>query len=100
MEKYPLVIGYRIALANLLLRADRYRDAIVAFKVLQIENKLKEAHLGLGKAYKGLGEVQAALDAFLNGAAVDPGDAGLCLSRVFSTCRLENTPWLSSLTVL
>tara|TARA_B100000749_G_scaffold122825_1_gene93796 strand:- start:35056 stop:37992 length:2937 start_codon:yes stop_codon:yes gene_type:complete len=75
VEKYPLIIEYRMALANILLKAERYGDASQAFyNVIQIENKIKDAHLGLGKALKAQSDFQGALDSFLNGAAIDPSD--------------------------
>ncbi len=71
----PLTLGYRLALGDVMLEDERYSQAEGVYRqVSQIQERSKEAFLGLGRALKSQGKFNQALGAFLKAAILDPSD--------------------------
>ena len=76
VSSYPLVTEYRLALANVLANDERFDQAEAVFKqVIKIEEKPKEALLGLAQIQKSEGRAKEALESLLQAAVMDPADA-------------------------
>lgn len=72
---YPLVSDYRLALGDLYLKDQNYKDAKTLFEqVIRMEDKPKEALLHLGDAEKADQKFEEAFSAYLKAAALDPSD--------------------------
>lgn len=76
VSSYPLVGEYRLALAQVLLRDERFDQAEAVFsQVIKIKEKPKEALLGLAQIQKMEGRAKEALESLLQAAVMDPADA-------------------------
>ena len=76
LGKEPGSEGYRLTLANLLLRAGNYDEATAQFQILLNRNRNSEQlYLGLGEAQAQLGDVRDALAAFESARRLAPSDA-------------------------
>jgi tetratricopeptide (TPR) repeat protein len=59
-----------------------YQEAIIAFRAaIEINPRSAEAHLGLGRAYAGLGEFGSAIDALDRAVELDPASAEAMVER-------------------
>lgn len=76
VSSYPLVGEYRLALAKVLAQDERYEQAETVFRqILKLEDKPKEALLGLAQIQKSQGQAKEALESLLRAAVIDPADA-------------------------
>lgn len=74
---YPYVLEYRLALAEIYLKEERFNDALGAFnEALSIskEKPNKRAVMGRGRTLAALGRNTDALEDFLQAAVLDPSD--------------------------
>jgi tetratricopeptide (TPR) repeat protein len=75
---YPYVIEYRVALAEIYTKDERWQEALDAYSEARSvlgARPDKRVFLGRGKALQALGRNSDALDSFLQAAIVDPSDA-------------------------
>ncbi|HAG91487.1 MAG TPA: hypothetical protein DCL41_06430 [Bdellovibrionales bacterium] len=76
VASYPLVVEYRQALAEVLFEDERFDQSETVFRqVLKIEDKPKDALIGLAKLQKAEGRAKEALESLLEAAVMDPADA-------------------------
>ena len=76
INTYPTEITYRMSLARIYRKEDRFFEAIETLKgVLAAEPNNKEAAILMGQMYQGLKQNREALDAFLMAVTIDPSDA-------------------------
>lgn len=76
IKKYSYSIEFKLALAEILMGEDRYRQAIEVLEQVQTSDaKNKKALLFLGTSHKAMGTYDKALSYFLNAAIIDPTDA-------------------------
>ncbi|NCN40597.1 tetratricopeptide repeat protein [bacterium] len=76
VSSYPLVTEYRQALAKVLFEDERFDQAEKIYRqILKIEEKPKEALIGLAKIQKAEGKAKEALESLLEAAVMDPADA-------------------------
>lgn len=74
-KNYPYVSEYRIFLAKMYLKYQRYENAQVLFEqYIRSEPKPKQGYLGLGRVYKFRSQLRDAQDQFLRAALLDPSD--------------------------
>lgn len=75
IRSFPVIIEYRIALADVFMEEERYNEALAVYKdVLRFKKKTKKAYMGLGAVYKAIGDAQSALNALLKASIIDPSD--------------------------
>lgn len=76
INNYSQVNEYRLALGNMLLNDERFQQAEEVFRqVIKLQEKPKEAYVGLAKVLKAEGNMSEALDLLLKAAVLDPADA-------------------------
>lgn len=76
VSSYPLVKEYRLSLAQLLTEDERFDQAESVFnQIIKMEDKPKEALLGLASIQKLEGRAKEALESLLQAAVMDPADA-------------------------
>lgn len=75
VKMFPVTMEYRLSLGEMLLADDRAHEAASVYRdILAINNKEKEAMLGLGKALRKLNQYADAQDVLLRAAVLDPAD--------------------------
>lgn len=75
ITSYPLVVEYRMALANLYLQDEKFAKAEeIIRQVLRIDERPKAAFLLLAKVKQQQGKLEAALDALTQASLLDPAD--------------------------
>ncbi|MBX9768452.1 MAG: tetratricopeptide repeat protein, partial [Bdellovibrionales bacterium] len=76
INTYPTEISYRMSLARIYRKEDRFFEAIETLKgILTAEANNKEAAVLMGQMYLGLKQNREALDTFLLAVTIDPSDA-------------------------
>lgn len=72
---YPLVIEYRMALANLYLQDERFaKSEEIVKQVLRIDERPKQAYLLLAKIKQQQGKLDSALESLTQASLLDPAD--------------------------
>lgn len=75
ISSYPLVIEYRMALANLYLQDDKYaKSEEIVKQILRIDERPKAAYLLLAKIKQQQGQLESALEALTQASLLDPAD--------------------------
>lgn len=76
IASYPLEAAYRVALAEIYLEDQKYKEAeAVAREAIEYDDKSKKAFMILGKALKNRDKKPEALNYFLDAYSLDPSDA-------------------------
>ncbi len=76
IKKYPSIYEYRIALAEIYIEEDRFKQASETLeKVLSLNESNKVAHILLGKCYNQLGQIEKSIGEYLKASYLDPSDA-------------------------
>lgn len=76
IKKYPKIAEYRIALAEIYIEEERYKQASELLeKVLAMNENNKKAHMLVAKCYNQLGNIENALGEYLKASYLDPSDA-------------------------
>jgi len=76
IKKYASASEYKVALAEILMNEERYRQAIeVLEQVTTFEMKNKKALLALALCYKAIGLMDKSLSTYLRAAVIDSTDA-------------------------
>lgn len=76
IKLYPTLMEYRIALADIYMEEERYKQAIEELqRVLSYSAKNKKALMAIAKSYFNVGEIDKAITAYLTASNLDPGDA-------------------------
>lgn len=76
IKLYPTLYEYRIALAEIYIEEERYKQAIEELqRVLSFNTKNKKAQMAIGKSYAQVGEFDRAITSFLTASNQDPSDA-------------------------
>lgn len=77
INTYPQQVEYKITMAKVLIQDDRMMPAIEALKeALAHNDKNKQAHILMGRAFEKSGDTRSALKSYLSAAALDPADVG------------------------
>ncbi len=75
IKLYPSLVEFRIALAEIYMEEERYKQAIEELqKVLSFNSKNKAALMALGKSYAQSGVYEKGITAFLTASNQDPSD--------------------------
>ena len=75
INSYPLVIDYRMALANLYLQDEKFdKSEQIVRQVLRIDERPKAAYLLLAKIRQQQGRLDSALEALTQASLLDPAD--------------------------
>lgn len=76
VARYPKIYEYRLALAEVYIEEERYKQAAeIVEKVLSLNETNKKAHSLAGKCYNQLGFIEKALGEYLKASYLDPSDA-------------------------
>lgn len=76
IKLYPTLLDYRIALAEIYIEEERYKQAIEELaKVLSYNSKNKKALMSIGKSHAQVGDFDKAITALLTASNQDPSDA-------------------------
>jgi tetratricopeptide (TPR) repeat protein len=75
IKLYPSLLDYRIALAEIYIEEERYKQAIEELqKVLSYNTRNKKALMAIAKSYFQVGEMERATTAYLTASNLDPSD--------------------------
>ncbi|MBL7544482.1 MAG: tetratricopeptide repeat protein [Bdellovibrionaceae bacterium] len=76
IKLYPSLYEYRIALAEIYIEEERYKQAIEELqRVLSMNSKNKKALMAIAKSYFNIGETDNAITNYLKASNQDPSDA-------------------------
>lgn len=76
IKLYPSLLDYRIALSEVYIEEERYKQAIEELqKVLSFNSKNKKALMAIAKSYFQIGEQDKAITGYLTASNLDPSDA-------------------------
>jgi tetratricopeptide (TPR) repeat protein len=86
IKKYPKIHEYRIALAEVYIEEERYKQASELLeKVLAMNENNKKAHMLVAKCYNQLGFSDKATGEYLKASYLDPSDA----EPIFEVARIQ-----------
>ncbi len=75
IKLYPTLMEYRIALAEIYMEEERYKQAIEELqRVLSFNSKNKKALMAIAKSYFQVGEMDKSITAYLTASNLDPSD--------------------------
>lgn len=93
VEVRPDFVPARIELARMALKDEDYPGAEEHLRrILQVNGKSAEAHLNLGVAYKGMGQVDKAMQEYDAAEKLDPNLAAIYLNRGVILLRNKDAP--------
>ncbi len=85
IKLYPSLYEYRVALAEIYIEEERYKQAIEELqRVLSVNAKDKKALMAIAKSYFQIGELDKATTSYLTASNLDPSDA----EPIFEVARI------------